>query len=130
MAKPPLNKPLPVQRDGYDLDPPTPDPSAPWASIDDHLQVSETKVIIEVTIVGMSTAAITFARRKMSAMRRVGMPQVPPKDFKDKLVSSVSLLFTTISLYKMLIAYLAASPIGTTDPVLAGAGISVLALMT
>ena len=129
MARPLDRKPRRIPPDDYDPDPPTPDSLADWAPIDDRLKKSETKIVIELTIVGIATAAITFGRRTASAVRRVGIPQLPPKDVKDALLGGVSLLITTISLYKILIAYLAASPLGTTIPLLAGAGIFVLALM-
>jgi hypothetical protein len=133
MAKPPLNrKPRVVPPDGYDPDPPTPDSSVDWAPLEDHMKLAETKISFERTTNkdGVTTTAITFARRTASAMRRVGIPQLPPKNWKDALVGGAASLLTAVSLANIVLAYMAKSGIGTANPLIAGTGLSVLALMT
>jgi hypothetical protein len=133
MAKPPVNKPRQVPPDGYESEPLTPDSLADmtdWAPLDERVKVSETRVIVELTLVGVSTAAVTFVRKTALAARKIGRPQLPPKNWKDTLVGGVASLFTVISLGKMVAAYIAASAIGMSDPIVAGLGATVLGLMT
>lgn len=135
MAKPPLNrKPSRIPPDGYDPDPPTPDRLADWAPIVDQLKVVETRFSYQRTDTNKdgvtTTHGLTAYRRTLSAMRSVGGLQLPPKHWKDALVGGVASVMTVVSLVKIVIAYVALTPVGTTDPVLAGAGLSMLAWMT
>lgn len=133
MGKPPLNrKSRVIPPDSYDPDPPTPESLADWAPIDDRLKLSETSFSYHRTTDknGVTTTVITAARRTASVIRRIGIPQLPPRNWKDALVGGVASLLTVISLGKMVAAYMAEAAISMTDPILAGAGGVVLAVMT